>query len=360
MTDCNTSCINQKSFTATQTTVVNTVTYNWDLLSQTETKTSGIGVIPKIRLLYMFGTIGIWLEGSYTVGPKITTTSTIYHPEGNAYPDGTYDLGQMNLPSYTTETKSSSYGALGISGGVVIGLGKGGGGGINQHFKNETVGSTGSGIKNGGNPLFKCKCCDKEFDSAPLCATHTKTCDQCPKTSNPTGSAIKNGGLFKCSCCGDSFETAILCANHKSTCSSCPKPSSTPTGTVSKVINTFDYNDDFTIDNPELTAVLGVKSFTIRKGVYKIDRRNPNEGGKIVIPIVRPIPVTKEMKTEGQLFRGTNPKGVDCKIAGNTCFYVSENMDVKTLQEFVMKPIIENGMCTKIEVSYRGSGSPKQ
>lgn len=115
--------INQKSFTATQTSQVNSTTYHWDLLNQNEIKTNGLGIVPKLRLLYMFGRIGIWMEGSYTIGPKVSTVSTIYHPEGNIHQDGTYDLGQMNFPSYTTSETSSKYRAFSISGGVVIGLG---------------------------------------------------------------------------------------------------------------------------------------------------------------------------------------------------------------------------------------------
>lgn len=115
----------QKSFNAVQTSVVNGVTYNWELLRQNEIKTSGLGIIPKVRLLYMFGRIGVWIEGSYRVGPKVNIVSVLYHPEGNVHQDGTYDVGQMNFPSYTTSEISRRYQAFTISGGVVIPLGGG-------------------------------------------------------------------------------------------------------------------------------------------------------------------------------------------------------------------------------------------
>lgn len=117
--------LNHKSFTATQTSEVNGTTYHWDLLKQEETKTNGLGMIPKLRLIYMFGKIGVWMEGSYTLGPKVKTLSTLYHPEGNIHQDGTYSLGQMNFPTYTTSENSTRYRAFGISGGIVIELGGG-------------------------------------------------------------------------------------------------------------------------------------------------------------------------------------------------------------------------------------------
>lgn len=115
----------QKSFTGVQTSEMNGVTYNWDLLRQNEIKTSGVGIIPKLRLLYMFGRIGVWMEGSYAVGPKVNIVSVRYHPEGNAHQDGSYDLGQMNFPSYSTSEISRRFKAFTISGGVVIALGGG-------------------------------------------------------------------------------------------------------------------------------------------------------------------------------------------------------------------------------------------
>lgn len=187
--------IAQKSFTCTQTSIVNTITYNWDLLSQTQTKNNVVAFDPKLRLLYMFGRVGIWVEGSYSIGSKMKTVSTIFDPEGNAQPDGTYDLGQMNLPTYNTETKSTNFSAFGVHGGIVIGIGKKGtgqqkGGG----FKDDVTSSGSTNIQTGGNPLFKCRCCDKEFDNLTLLATHKKTCDKCPTTSTPTTTVgmIKN------------------------------------------------------------------------------------------------------------------------------------------------------------------------
>lgn len=117
--------INQKAFTVTQTSAVNGASQSWDLIKRSETKASGLGIVPKLRLFYMIGTIGVWIEGAYTVASKTNAVSTVYHPEGNAHQDGTYDLGQMNFPSYTVSDVSRRYKAFGINGGIVIGLGSG-------------------------------------------------------------------------------------------------------------------------------------------------------------------------------------------------------------------------------------------
>lgn len=145
--------INHKSFMATQTSEVNGTAYNWDLLKQEETKTSGLGIVPKLRLLYMFGKVGVWMEGSYIIGPKIKTLSTVYHPEGNIHQDGTYSLGQMNFPSYTTSENNVKYRAFGISGGIVIELG-GGENPTDRRLKGKVIRMGDKGIVRRDHPLY--------------------------------------------------------------------------------------------------------------------------------------------------------------------------------------------------------------
>jgi hypothetical protein len=66
--------VTQSDFKATQTTLISggavpNYTKTYDLMTQTETKTSGLGFIPKARLTYMISkTIGIWAEANYTMG----------------------------------------------------------------------------------------------------------------------------------------------------------------------------------------------------------------------------------------------------------------------------------------------------
>lgn len=114
-----------KSFSVTETVYYNGSEYNYDLLSQKESKTSGLGILPKLRMTYnITPRIGIWLEGNYTMGPKIKTETTRFVPWGNADVNGAYDLAQFYDASYVTTKKETSYSAMGVNGGIVFSLGK--------------------------------------------------------------------------------------------------------------------------------------------------------------------------------------------------------------------------------------------
>ena len=114
-----------KSFSVTETVYYNGSAYNYDLLSQKESKTSGLGILPKLRMTYnITPRIGIWLEGNYTMGPKIKTETTRFVPWGNADVNGAYDLAQFYDASYVTTKKETSYSAVGVNGGIVFSLGK--------------------------------------------------------------------------------------------------------------------------------------------------------------------------------------------------------------------------------------------
>ena len=94
------------------------------LLEQKESKTSGLGILPKLRMTYnITPRIGIWLEGNYTMGPKIKTEVTTFAPEPSAGVDGDYTLSQFEVGSYTTTKRETSYSALGVNGGIVVSLG---------------------------------------------------------------------------------------------------------------------------------------------------------------------------------------------------------------------------------------------
>lgn len=114
----------QKEITAVQTTTFNGQTYNYNLSSQVETKTSGIFVSPKLRFDYKLGgRIGLWVESSYIMGPKIESNVTIFKPQAaGAVQRNFYELKQMQEGTYTkTEpTTSTSFNAVNISGGLVF------------------------------------------------------------------------------------------------------------------------------------------------------------------------------------------------------------------------------------------------
>lgn len=322
--------VSQKSFAVTETVQLNTVDYPYDLLTQKETKTSGLGIIPKVRLAYnITPMIGIWVEASYIMGPKIETESTRFVLDPTI-PSDSYNLGHFQEGQYVTTKASTKYTAMGVSGGIVISLGKGADSPKHKQFKNETVETT--NIKGGG--IFKCSCCDQYFDTAVLAYNHSKTCSKCTTTSTPTSTV--GGKMIN----DDSWY------NNE-------------TGQITY----FEYTEDFVIDAPEICTDLGVKRLVIQKGKYTVERKTTEEGGKIVLTLKEPIAVEKIQNTASRKFEGTNPKGLNCNGPGNACFYVSGEKNRADIQPFSLTPVIEKGQCVKIEVQYqpsgRGTGSPK-
>jgi len=113
-----------KSFSVTETVYYNGSEYNYDLLSQKESKTSGLGILPKLRMTYnITPRIGIWLEGNYTMGPKIKTETTRFVLDPSI-PSDSYNLGHFEEGQYITTKKETSYSAVGVNGGIVFSLGK--------------------------------------------------------------------------------------------------------------------------------------------------------------------------------------------------------------------------------------------
>jgi len=135
----------QKERSSVQTTQFNGQSYDFNLATFPETKTSGFAVTPKLRLHYMFNDrFGLFADASYTMGPKIETTVSKLIPNGNPSPQsGSYNIQQLQTGTMVKgETKSTAYSAMGFNFGVVIGLG--------------------SKIKNGSNNADLCTVCGQE------------------------------------------------------------------------------------------------------------------------------------------------------------------------------------------------------
>jgi len=114
-----------KSFSVEETIYPQGNEFTYTLLAQKESKTSGLGILPKLRMTYnITPRIGIWLEGNYTMGPKIKTEVTTFTPEPSAGVDGTYTLSKFENGKYTTSKRETSYSAVGVNGGIVFSLGK--------------------------------------------------------------------------------------------------------------------------------------------------------------------------------------------------------------------------------------------
>lgn len=119
--------IKQKEWMVAQTTQYNGQSYNFTLTKMPETKTSGFAITPKLRLNYLLTQhIGLFADAGYTMGPKIKTTLSTLVPNGNPNPQSnSYNIQQLQTGTMLKgETKSTTYNAMGLHVGVVIGLGK--------------------------------------------------------------------------------------------------------------------------------------------------------------------------------------------------------------------------------------------
>ena len=123
--------LSQDEFIATQTVTTQavsppytTTTKTYDLLIQTESRSMGVGFIPKARISYMItNKIGFWAEASYLIGPNIKNSIRTFTPEPLADSSGAYTLQQMNFGTYSTEIKKNRFNSLGFNFGLVFSLG---------------------------------------------------------------------------------------------------------------------------------------------------------------------------------------------------------------------------------------------
>lgn len=173
----------QKEMSIVQTTVVGNQSYDFNLATLPETKTSGFAVTPKLRLHYMFNDrFGLFADASYTMGPKIETTVSKLIPNGNPQtPGDTYNLQQLQTGTMVKgETKSTAYSAMGFNFGVVIGLGRNGSKGWNGvtaekkiEFENDITANT-DDIRKGWNGLT-----DAPEELEPTTPSNARTINNC-------------------------------------------------------------------------------------------------------------------------------------------------------------------------------------
>ena len=115
----------RKEMSSVQTTQYNGQSYDFNLATLPETKTSGFAVTPKLRFQYMISNgFGLFADASYTTGPKMETTVSKLVPNGNPNPQSSsYNIQQLQTGTMVKgETKSTAYSAMGFNFGVVIGL----------------------------------------------------------------------------------------------------------------------------------------------------------------------------------------------------------------------------------------------
>lgn len=172
---------------------------------------------------------------------------------------------------------------------------------------------------------------------------------------------IAEGYENECHCCGiiKKGHDSIICCEEKSN-----NPKMHIMDPKTGAIRYFEYDTDFAIDNPDICKYLGVKQVAIAKGIYRVERSTPEAGGRITLRLAEPISAEKIRGQAPLTFRGTNPKGKDCKGIGNTCFWATEPSAPGDACTLLITPVVKDGKCVAVELQYpnsngKGTGSPK-
>lgn len=117
--------VNQKinSFTVNQSYTDGFFPGNKDIYSQTETKASGIGFIPRLRLQYWLSeSVGLWIEGNYAINPKFKTTTTTLEPSENQI-GGSYSIDDILMAASLQNEVTKNNNGIGVGAGLLISFG---------------------------------------------------------------------------------------------------------------------------------------------------------------------------------------------------------------------------------------------
>ena len=119
----------QSESKATQTTLISggaVADYNktYVLVSQNESKISGVGFIPRARLTFMISkTIGVWTEVNYLMGQTAKKNTNTFEPKRDSDTQTVFSVAQMDAGTYATASSDAKYSALGLNFGVMFGFG---------------------------------------------------------------------------------------------------------------------------------------------------------------------------------------------------------------------------------------------
>ncbi len=113
----------QDGFKLTQSNQVNGQTYNFNLYNQAEIKGKGFAFIPKFRIGYFPGKLGLHLETSYLLGPEITSSKTTLQPLGAADVEGNYQLDQLMAGKQIISESTTAFKSVGFNFGITYALG---------------------------------------------------------------------------------------------------------------------------------------------------------------------------------------------------------------------------------------------
>ena len=106
-----------------QETTLNDQNYTFDLFSQTNEALKSVVLIPKLRISYFPGRIGLFAEANYTSGGEIKNTTSTFKPNGNPVRENYYDLKQMLAGQNETTETIHKFSTIGLNAGITIPLG---------------------------------------------------------------------------------------------------------------------------------------------------------------------------------------------------------------------------------------------
>ena len=113
----------QDGFKLTQSNQVNGQTYDFKLYNQADIKQNGFAFIPKFRIGYFPGKLGLHLESSYILGPEITSSKTTLQPLGAANAEGNYQLDQLMAGKQIATISTTAFKSVGFNVGISYALG---------------------------------------------------------------------------------------------------------------------------------------------------------------------------------------------------------------------------------------------
>lgn len=126
----------------------------------------------------------------------------------------------------------------------------------------------------------------------------------------------------------------------------------------------FEYKEDYVVTDNKVCEAFGVKELIIAAGVYKVEYPDPSKGGVVRFTLKTAIPAKQIKIKEPLTIEGTNAKDQNCSGQGNSCFsYRDTSSGARKLPKdsciFTIAPLMPDSTCIVIEVSFKGTGSPK-
>lgn len=106
-----------------QETTVGDQNYEFDLLNHNNEPLKGLILIPKLRISYFPGRIGLFAEANYTSGGEIRNRTSTFKPSGNPVRENYYDLKQMLSGENEVTETNHKFRSVGLNAGITISLG---------------------------------------------------------------------------------------------------------------------------------------------------------------------------------------------------------------------------------------------